>query len=149
MDILLEFKHEKDGHYCFTPVGSGDFKKCLKLKSGQQGKYEFWSNRNLGFHRKYFSMINKVITLLPEDAAYLPWANSTYMRKQLALATGHYDEIIDLDGVINKQAKSISFKNMQQDEFEQLYSATIDAILKYILPHISQRDFEKHLLNYC
>jgi hypothetical protein len=55
---------------------------------------------------------------------------------------GYYDATHRLDGSVRIEAKSISFANMTADNFAELYSNTIDAVLKHILTNYSRDDLD-------
>ena len=56
---------------------------------------------------------------------------------------GHYDSFYRIDGTVRIEAKSISFAQMKEGDFDKFYSATIDAILKYILTNYQREDLEQ------
>jgi len=63
-------------------------------------------------------------------------------RKDLIILSGHYNAYYRLDGSVRIEAKSISFGSMNEDTFEELYSSTIDVVLKRILHHYTREDLE-------
>ena len=67
------------------------------------------------------------------------YSNSDRLRKDLIIEAGFYDEWTDLQGVVQREAKSISFGSMKEDEFQDLYSRVIDVIVQYF-------HFEKQLI---
>jgi hypothetical protein len=132
----------------FKPVGTDSFKKSLKLKTDDFIRIEIWKDRNINFHRKYFSFLNTVIYFLPEDERYDRFRNIDYLRKELMIMIGEVDILISFDGTQHLIPKSINFKSMDDQEFERVYSLSIDAALKYFLHDISKEDFENHIINY-
>ena len=67
----------------------------------------------------------------PEN--YVGEKNLDRFRKDITILAGHYEQTVRLDGETRVEAKSIAFGNMTEDEFEDLYSKTIDVIIKYVL----------------
>jgi hypothetical protein len=132
----------------FEPLGADAFKKSLKLKTGDFIKIETWKERNINFHRKYFAFLNTVIYFLPEDAIYDKLRNIDYLRGEIMILVGEVDIRISMDGKENFWPKSINFKSMDEEQFEKVYSMSIDAALKYYLKDISLENFEKYLLNF-
>ena len=61
-----------------------------------------------------------------------PQKNPERFRKDVIILAGYFDATYRLDGDVRIEAKSISFASMSEDEFEKLYSATIDVILKHV-----------------
>ena len=107
-----------------------------KLKVGQVVHADFKKVRNYRFLKKYFALLN---------IAYDNWepgeVNSKYgvpeknferFRADLTILAGFYENTIRLDGTVRVEPKSISFASMDAEEFEKLYSATIDVLLKYV-----------------
>jgi len=107
-----------------------------KLKVGDVVRQESTVVRNPGFHRKYFALLHIGFeNWQPDeiDSKYgTPLKNFERFRKDVAILCGYYDIVIRLDGTSRPEAKSISFARMEEDEFEKLYSATIDLFLKRI-----------------
>ena len=107
-----------------------------KTKMGNIIHSDFKKMRNPKFHAKYFALLNigfdnwspKAI-----DTKYgVPEKNFERFRKDTTILAGFYDVTFRLDGSTRIEAKSISFANMSEDEFEDLYSKTIDVLLKYV-----------------
>ena len=61
---------------------------------------------------------------------------------------GEVDIRYQMDGTPNLWPRSISFKSMDNDKFQEIYSKSIDAALKYFLRDISKEDFERHIIGY-
>jgi hypothetical protein len=144
----MDFLAKIDGSNHFEPLGAEAFKKSLKLKKDDYIKVESWKERNVNFHRKYFAFLNTVIYFLPEDDKYDRFRNIDYLREELMIMIGSVDIHITMQGEQILRPKSISFKNMDNLQFENVYSLSIDAALKYFLHDISKENFEKHLLNF-
>lgn len=132
----------------FEPIGADSFKKSLRLKKDDYVRIETWKQRNLQFHRKYFSFLKTVIYFLPEGEKYDRFRNIDYLREELMILIGEVDIHISFDGEQHLKAKSISFKAMDQEQFEHVYNASVEIALKYFLHFISKEDFEKHILNF-
>lgn len=104
---------------------NSDYEKIKKLKVGEEYQCEIKQPRNLGFHRKFFSLINMIFQ---NQEIY---NNSDRLRKDLIIEAGFYDEWVDFQGVIQREAKSISFVSMSEDEFQELYSRVLDVIVQH------------------
>jgi Protein of unknown function (DUF1367) len=144
----MELYAQIDAKNHFNPIGATDFKKSLKIKVGDYIKVETWKERNLNFHRKFFAFLNTVVYFMPEGEKYDRFRNIDCLRAELMIMIGEVDIHISFEGDQNLIPKSISFKSMDNERFEQVYSACIDAALKYFLHDISKENFEKHLLNF-
>jgi len=54
------------------------------------------------------------------------------MRKDLTILAGFYEQSYRLDGSIRTEAKSLSFENMEEEEFSDCYHAVVQAAMKHI-----------------
>ena len=104
---------------------NSDYDKIKKLKVNKEYQCEIKQLRNPKFHRKFFALINM---LFENQERY---NNSDRMRKDLIIEAGFYNEWVDLQGVVQREAKSISFGSMKEDEFQDLYSKVIDVIVQH------------------
>ncbi|WP_127851150.1 DUF1367 family protein [Enterobacter asburiae] len=64
------------------------------------------------------------ISLCKSFDAYRAW---------VTIQAGHYDAIKLPDGTLQKHPRSISFANMDETEFQQLYKAALDVLWRWIL----------------
>lgn len=107
-----------------------------KLKMGEAFHGKFTRYRNVGHHRKYFALLNLAYDNWNPgkiDSKYgTPEKNFDRFRADLTILAGYYESTIRLDGSVRIEPKSISFASMDQEEFEKLYSRTIDVLLKYV-----------------
>jgi len=107
-----------------------------KLKVGSTIHAEFKKYRRPIFHRKYFALLNIGFDNWQPgeiNSKYgVPEKNFTRFREDIAIMCGYFDLVIRLDGTSRPEAKSISFANMDQEEFEKLYSKTIDVLIKNV-----------------
>lgn len=95
----------KIGVWKFTPVKV----KCV--------------NRNLYHHKKYFKMLQ--LALDNQDR----FPSLEQLRKAVLIEAGFYHPVYTFDG-IRKEADSISFNKMNQEEFEKVYSKSVDVLMK-------------------
>ena len=118
-----------------------------KLKPGQVVGGEFKKVRNYAFLKKYFALLN---------VAYEQWepgdVSSKYgiveknfdrFRADLIILAGFYDVTVRLDGSTRIEPKSISFAKMNDETFADLYSKTIDVLLK----HVYDKEMDAEKLN--
>jgi len=71
------------------------------------------------------------VVLVKSFEAYRKWA---------VMTAGFYDEFILPDGTVRREARSISFASMSEDEFRQVYKA----VLNVLWLHILNRPFSSH-----
>jgi hypothetical protein len=115
------------------------FKRRLEtLKTGSWLRIECVKPRNGQHHRKLFALL----TLVAENS-------ETYNTTEKALVavklvTGHCEPFIDpMTGELTQLPKSIAYEAMDQDEFNEFYSAAIDGVLCHILPQIDKVQAER------
>lgn len=101
-----------------------DFEVLKRFKAGDTIQVEVKKPRNLGFHRKFFALVNMAFQ---NQELY---KNQDHFRKDLTIAAGFFEEYVDLGGEYKKVAKSISFTNMDALEFDKLYSAFLDTVIE-------------------
>ena len=61
-------------------------------------------------------------------------------RKDVTILAGYYTSVFDLAGNLRLEAKSISFAQMEEEEFAKLYSDVINVILRHVPETYSQSD---------
>ncbi len=118
-----------------------------KLKLGQEVWVEIVRARNTPFHRKFFALLGIGFDAweppMIEDGPYkglVPEKDFEVFRKDIVKLAGFVDVFVSADGTAITQAKSVSFDKMEQDEFERLYSATINVLLQLVLRGKTERE---------
>jgi len=131
-----------------APVDFESAEKLRKLKVGQGVRVTFTRSRNIKFHRKYFSLLNLAFDSW-EPPEILHNGNQIKtpfkkFREMVTIMAGYYDIVHDLmnPGSFRYEAKSISFANMDEEEFEGLYSSTIDVLLDLVFKGQTRGDIE-------
>jgi hypothetical protein len=105
------------------PAYNSDHDAFKKLKPDETYQAEITLPRNIKFHRKFFSLIKMIY------ANQEIYKNMDRLRKDLLKSAGYYDEWADFHGEIHREAKSISFASMDQEEFDQMYNRILDEIV--------------------
>ena len=134
--------------YALMPAHQTDEDEIKKLPKGQPLRVKVTRMRNVDFHRLYFALLNYAFDCWePENCTVeagihqlkvyqhdlVPEKNFDRFRRDIIILCGFYDAYYRLNGAVRIEPKSISFANMDQDEFEKLYDKTIDVIIKYVL----------------
>lgn len=135
-----------------VPCDDEGLEYVKKLSQGKQVKAKITRPRNLQFHRKYFALLNHAFDCFePSDVevpqhlsvrGIVPEKNRDRFRKDIAILAGYYHATIRVDGEVRIEADSISFANMDEDTFAELYEKTITVILKHVLKNYSRDDLD-------
>lgn len=109
------------------PVSTSDFDnlQIAKLKEGEIYQVELKKPRNIGFHNKFFSLLNACY----ENQEVFD--NPESLRRYLTIKSGYYTTTLTDKGVFY-DAKSISFSSMDQIEFEKFYDAFIFQVIEFL-----------------
>lgn len=111
----------------------------VELKGGER--------RNRGFHGKVFAFTNHCFRYWcannTEAEFQCEKAQFDYFRKSLLIKAGYYDYVVDVNGSTMVQARSMSYDSMEQEEFEQVYSAMINAAIALIFQGASDEECQR------
>jgi len=114
-----------------------DAEEIIKgMKQGQAIKLKYTFPRNYEFLKKWFALLKIGFdNWIPGEinSKYgVPEKNFDRFRADVIILAGFYDTTIRLDGSVRVEPKSVSFGKMTHEEFENLYSKTINVLLKYV-----------------
>jgi hypothetical protein len=111
---------------------------------------DFKKPRNYEFHKKWFALVKFAYEHWEPSAfqdskweGVVPQKSFDRFRKDLIILSGRYDAVYRVDGSVRIEAKSISFGNMNQEEFKELYNSTINVVLDKILTTYNLDDLKK------
>lgn len=129
-----------------TPADETAFRKfkarILKLKSkpGEWLRIEFSSPRNGPQHRKLFALLN----LIAENSDELDTTEKALYALKLVL--GHCDPMVNPStGEIVPFPRSISYENLEQDDFDKFYAEAMDAVSQHLVKHLRPADRDRVL----
>ena len=120
----------------FVPADTKTAEWHAKLKPGQSVWGDFTKIRNYKFLKKYFALLNIGFDNWNPgeiNSKYgIPEKNFDQFRDDCTIKAGYFYIVARIDGSIRVKPKSISFAKMEEEEFSELYSKTIDVLLKYV-----------------
>lgn len=137
-----------------VPADEETAARVAKWKSDDLIRGHFAAMRNAKFFRKWWVLAKYAYDLWTD---HLPsqrtWRGQVVQpeferfRRDLIIMAGFYTPIFAIDGTLRMEADSISWDNMDEPEFEKLYSATIDAILQKVLnrPDLTAEQLRKYV----
>jgi len=109
------------------PAYNSDYEVYSKIPLNEVFEIEYKKPRNIGFHRKYFALIKLAFENQTD------YRNLNDLRRDISIVAGYYDEVANkVTGEVYKMPKSISFAQMDEIEFSELYEKTKDVICKWL-----------------
>jgi len=121
------------------PLYPSDYDQKRKLKLGNDYEADIRNPRNIGFHKKFFALIN-----VGHENTSLEMPFDTY-RKYMIMKAGYFKSYTTPKGTYY-EADSISFASMSQDQFEDVYSRVLDKIIEDI--GATKEDIENQLVTF-
>jgi len=109
------------------PAYDSDHEYFKKMPTNEVFEIEYKKQRNIKFHRKFFALIklayeNQSDYRLMED-----------LRRDLLITSGNYNEVVNkITGEVFKVADSISFSNMDDVKFNEVYESVKEVIAKWL-----------------
>ena len=118
------------------PASDGDAERLERFKSGAIYPIEIKQARNPAFHGKVFAFMQFCFEHWSADKTDARFKTSAAQfdtfRKNLTVLAGYKDVTFTIDGRLRVDAQSLAFNQMEQDEFEECYSALINAALVHV-----------------
>lgn len=98
-----------------------------KMPLNETFEIEYTKRRNIKFHRKFFA----ILKLAYENQS--DYRVMEDMRRDLLIVSGNYDEqVCKITGEIYKKAHSINFSNMDDLQFNEVYTSVKNVICKWL-----------------
>ena len=96
------------------------------MKAGDGAYLDAKKARNLGFHRKFFKLLGLAFDIWEPSAdnthkGEIIVKNPDKFREDILILAGHSEIVYAVDGSLRVVAKSISFANCDEIEFEPVY----------------------------
>ena len=137
--MLLEFTKGADG----KPIPSSDksIDKMSKIKIGEPFLMDYKPKRNYEFHKKGFALLNLIFENQDKYDTF------EELRTEMVLKAGWYREHITTKGKLIYIPKSMSFAEMDEIEFAEIYSKFIDIALKHFVT-MDKQELEDAILRY-
>jgi hypothetical protein len=122
------------------------WKMVIGAEPGEIFTLETIFPRNYKFHKKMFALLSLGFESWEPDRKRYNYngraieKNFERFREQVLIMAGHYDQVFSLRGdKMELVAKSISYAAMDDAEFETLYSAVIDVLLREVCTRYAGR----------
>lgn len=117
-----------------------------KLKTGELYEVEIKRQRNPAFHRKQFAFFNFCFERwkATNDLQFMDEAAQfDRFRRQLTVLAGYRIEVYNIDGSLRLEAQSISFANMEQEEFEQFAVAVQNVAMRTLFKGADEQTIQR------
>lgn len=122
------------------------WKRITGAEPGELLFLEIVFPRHAKYHRKFFALLNLGFDTWEPTRKHKTYKgraitkNFNRFREDITILAGFYEQTFDLKGRMRLNAQSISFANMDQDTFEDLYSAVVDVLLREVCKNYKDRD---------
>ena len=133
----------------WVPKLESDVDTSRKLPIGQEAVASTTKKdvRNYQFLKKFFALMNLAFHNLPEQlSGHIK--NVDELRKVVIMQAGFREEHISLSGKKFWTPESISFDNMTEERFSEVYSKCLDVVCNFILPGVESEDINEQILNF-
>ena len=136
---MKELLFGKGRGYTLVPFDPSAEEYIRSLKSGEGVWLKVKKVRNPKFHRKFFALLNLGYDAWVPSPGGMEYRgmqiqkNFERFRKDMVILSGHYELVFGADGNPRKEAKSISFSNMDELEFNDLYKDVFNVIWDRVL----------------
>jgi len=144
------FLVKSNNHY--LPADEEDHKKSSKIGSGEIIEVTCTNQRNIKFHRKYWSLINTTLHNLPETAEKELMSKHQFritskedLHFYVKIKNGYVEKrFIGKDGNIGWVPTSISFSSMDEDKFNEFYDKAVRTCAELL--GLEDSELTKHIL---
>lgn len=128
------------------PANEAEVERMKRFKTGGAYEIEIKQIRNYEFHKKVFAFLNFCFEYYVSrlDCAVHERQFEVF-RDELTVCAGYYEQFVTLRGTIRTEAKSISFSNMDQEEFEQYFNSLINAAIKHVFNNTKDQNIINQL----
>lgn len=131
------------------PASDTEAEKLTKFKTGEQYTIEIKRTRNPAFHRKVFAFFGYCFEFWASEREFISESKQRdIFRNHLTVLAGFYDEFYGIDGRVRIEAKSLSYGSMSQAEFEECYSALINAAMRHIFKGVDDENIYNRLVSF-
>lgn len=133
----------------FRLCSDEDYEEKRKLKLGGIYSADIKLVRNYPFLRKYFALLNCAWEYQNEAVQAHFKDSKDKFRESVQIAAGYTETFYSIDRKEwLEKAKSISFDNMKEEDFIELYEKVKTVLFAIFLKNVSEEEFTKNLINF-
>ena len=128
-----------------VPADPAAEKFVAGVRIGEGVTVEARKSRNVKFHRKLFSLLHLAFDLweVPADRLHAGEPvrkDFEKFREDITILAGHYDSVFGVDGSVRLVARSISFANCDEHQFQEVYRGVLDVVWDKVFRQAHFRD---------
>ena len=135
----MEVYLTKNSDGLLIPTYDSDHEYCKKIGFGETVKAVITKPRNMGFHKKFFALLNMAFQNQEEYEYFEDF------RAVMVMKAGFFKTIATDKGMVYLP-KSLSFAKMDEIEFGELYSKMIDVVIKLL--GITEENIEQEIMSF-
>ena len=139
---MAKYQLTKQPGGVFTPANDIEVERLQRLKSGYTFEVEIKQSRNQKFHGQAFAFLTFCYEHYFNEGVNGNKEKFDWMRKEITKAAGFYVEIETRKGAI-REAKSLSFAEMDQESFSEWYNAAIQVSMLTIFKGCDQSTIDR------
>ncbi|MEB5816691.1 DUF1367 family protein [Klebsiella quasipneumoniae] len=136
----------------FSLANETDLERLQRFKNGETYTAEIKLTRNPSFHRKVMAFFGFCFAHWSAERAGLEHMDEhsqfDRFRKDLTILAGFYVKTVRLNGDIRVEAQSLAYANMEQEKFERVYSALINAAIKHVFSGAKDKEILNRLQSF-
>lgn len=135
-------------HKVLCPADPETEQRIDRMAAGEVIRGDYKKMRNYLNHKRFFALMKIAYeawepTGPVKDGQPEPDKSPEVMRKQLIILAGYYDHAWNLDGTLRLEAKSMSFGNMDEISFREMFSAVVQVVIDKILVNYTHEDVDR------
>jgi hypothetical protein len=134
-----------------VPMDDEFAQSLQRIRTGSVVRCEISEMRNGLFFRKWWSMVKMAYDMAGDRLKPMEYKGHQVLpcfdefRKDITILAGHFEATYKYDGTVRLKAKSLQWSKMKEEDFNKLYSDTIDVILQKVIPEVDPKDFQHAL----
>lgn len=133
-----------------APCGQEAAEQVAKLRIGQPVWCDVVRTGNNKLFRKWFVLLDIGFEAFEPQpiasgqfAGQVPEKNRERFRKEVTIMAGYHELVATLDGRVRVEARSVSPDRMSPEDFEKLYSATINVLLRMVIRNKTAEELDE------
>jgi hypothetical protein len=146
----VKLRLRKNRFGLLEPFGDDDAETIKKFPQGEMLNCEVKRIRNERFFKKWWVLVKYAYDMWEPDNKNIfnPVKNFEQFRKDIIVLAGFRNVVYSLNGDgFMLQPKSISWAEMDEQEFEELYNTTVNVIIQHVLTNYTGEDVDRTVDN--